>query len=112
MRLKGAFAYKRLLGENGWLPLGTDFPVEDISPFKTFLAAVFRVDAKGFPAGGFQPENALTREEAIRGDDDLGGEGGLSGEGDRESGGGEAGWMGVICYWDLLLKSLIWNITT
>jgi predicted amidohydrolase YtcJ len=66
-RLKGAYAYKRLLEENGWLPLGTDFPVEDISPFKTFLAAVFRVDAKGYPAGGFQPENALTREQAIRG---------------------------------------------
>jgi len=66
-RLKGAYAFKRLLKENGWIPLGTDFPVEDISPFKTFLAAVFRVDAKGYPAGGFQPENALTREEAIRG---------------------------------------------
>ena len=66
-RLKGAYAYKQLLQENGWLPLGTDFPVEDISPFKTFLAAVFRVDAKGYPAGGFQPENALSREEAIRG---------------------------------------------
>jgi len=67
VRLKGAYAYKRLLEENGWLPLGTDFPVEDISPFKTFLAGVFRVDAKGYPAGGFQPENALTREQAIRG---------------------------------------------
>jgi hypothetical protein len=66
-RLKGGYAYKQLLQQNGWLPLGTDFPVEDISPFKTFLAAVFRVDAKGFPAGGFQPENALSREEAIRG---------------------------------------------
>lgn len=66
-RLKGAYANKRLLQQNGWLPLGTDFPVEDISPFKTFLAAVFRVDAKGYPAGGFQPENALTREETIRG---------------------------------------------
>ena len=66
-RLKGAYAYKQLLQENGWLPLGTDFPVEDISALKTFLAAVFRVDAKGYPAGGFQPENALSREEAIRG---------------------------------------------
>jgi predicted amidohydrolase YtcJ len=66
-RLKGAYAYKRLLQQNGWLPLGTDFPVEDISPFKTFLAAVFRVDAKGYPAGGFQPENSLSREETIRG---------------------------------------------
>ncbi|HXB34931.1 MAG TPA: amidohydrolase [Puia sp.] len=67
VRLKGAYAYKRLLEENGWLPLGTDFPVEDISPFKTFLAAVFRMDAKGYPAGGFQPENGLSREETIRG---------------------------------------------
>jgi len=41
--------------------------VEDISPFKTFLAAVARKDAKGFPAAGFQMENALTKEETIRG---------------------------------------------
>ncbi len=67
VRMKGAYAYKRLLAQNGWLPLGTDFPVEDIPPLKTFLAAVFRVDARGFPAGGFQPENALSREEALRG---------------------------------------------
>jgi predicted amidohydrolase YtcJ len=66
-RLKGGYAYKQLLQQNGWIALGTDFPVEDISPFKTFLAAVFRVDAKGFPSGGFQPENALSREETIRG---------------------------------------------
>ncbi|OYY14508.1 MAG: amidohydrolase [Sphingobacteriia bacterium 35-40-8] len=66
-RLKGGYAYKQLLQQNGWLPLGTDFPVEDISPFKTFLAAVVRKDANGFPAGGFQMENALSREETIRG---------------------------------------------
>jgi predicted amidohydrolase YtcJ len=66
-RMKGAYAYKQLLQQNGWLPLGTDFPVEDISPFKTFLAAVVRKDAEGYPAEGFQMENALTREEAIRG---------------------------------------------
>ncbi len=73
-RVKGAYAYKQLLQQNGWLPLGTDFPVEDISPFKTFLAAVVRKpalpagrDAKGFPVNGFQTENALTREETIRG---------------------------------------------
>jgi predicted amidohydrolase YtcJ len=66
-RLKGGYAFKQLLQQNGWIALGTDFPVEDISPFKTFLAAVFRVDAKGYPAGGFQMENALSREEAIRG---------------------------------------------
>lgn len=66
-RLKGGYAYKQLLQQNGWIALGTDFPVEDISPFKTFLAAVVRKDAKGFPDAGFQMENALTREETIRG---------------------------------------------
>jgi len=66
-RIKGAYAYNDLLKQNGWLPLGTDFPVEDISPFKTFYAAVVRKDAKGFPATGFQPENALTRQDALRG---------------------------------------------
>lgn len=66
-RLKQAYAYKQLLNAAGTIALGTDFPVEDISPFKTFFAAVVRQDSKGFPAGGFQPENALTREEALRG---------------------------------------------
>ena len=66
-RLKGAYAYRQLLQQNGWIPLGTDFPVEDISPFKTFYAAVVRKDAQGWPGGGFQPENALAREEALRG---------------------------------------------
>ncbi len=66
-RLKGGYAFKQLLEQNNWLPLGTDFPVEEINPFKTFLAAVARQDSKGFPAGGFQIENALTREQTIRG---------------------------------------------
>ena len=66
-RLKGGYAFQQLLKQNNWLPLGTDFPVEQINPFKTFLAAVARKDAKGFPAEGFQMENALTREQTIRG---------------------------------------------
>ncbi len=66
-RVKGAYAYQQLLQQNGWLPLGTDFPVEDISTFKTFYAAVVRKDAKGWPEAGYQMENALTREQALRG---------------------------------------------
>ncbi|AYO58046.1 amidohydrolase [Chryseobacterium sp. 6424] len=66
-RLKHSYAYADLLKQNGWLPLGTDFPVEEINPLKTFYAAVARKDAKNFPAGGFQKENALTREQALRG---------------------------------------------
>lgn len=66
-RLKSAYAYKQLLKQNGWIPLGTDFPVENINPLLTFYAATVREDAKGFPKGGFQTENALTPEEALRG---------------------------------------------
>jgi predicted amidohydrolase YtcJ len=66
-RLKTSYAYAQLLAQNGWLPLGTDFPVENINPLYTFYAAVERKDLSGFPAGGFQPENALSRMEALRG---------------------------------------------
>ena len=66
-RLKFSYAYEELLKQNNWLPLGTDFPVEEISPLKTFYSAVARKDSKHFPEGGFQKENALTREQALRG---------------------------------------------
>lgn len=66
-RLKGAYAYKELLNVNGKVALGTDFPVEQVSPLLTFYAAVSRQDLKGYPDGGFQMQNALTREEALKG---------------------------------------------
>jgi len=66
-REKGAYAFRQLMMQNGWIPLGTDFPVEDISPFKTFASAVFRQDAKGWPQGGYQIENALSPQDALRG---------------------------------------------
>src|SRR5690606_1764170 len=66
-RLKGAYAFKDLLDQVGVLPLGSDFPVEHINPLYGFHAAVARVDSRGLPEGGFQMENALSREEALRG---------------------------------------------
>jgi predicted amidohydrolase YtcJ len=66
-RIKHAYPFKELLQQNGYIPLGTDFPVESINPFFTFHSAVARQDAKSYPAEGFQMENALTREEALRG---------------------------------------------
>jgi len=66
-RVKGAYAYKQLMNQNGWIPLGTDFPVEQINPMLTFYAATARKDSKEFPKGGFQMENALTPEQALRG---------------------------------------------
>jgi len=66
-RLKTAYAYKQLLDQNGWLPLGTDFPVENINPLYTFYAATERRDLNGNPDGGFQPENKISRNDALKG---------------------------------------------
>jgi predicted amidohydrolase YtcJ len=65
-RVKNAYIYKALKQQNGWIPNGTDFPIEHIDPLLTFYAAVFRVDNEGNPKGGFQPENALSQEDALR----------------------------------------------
>ncbi|WP_299118652.1 amidohydrolase [uncultured Winogradskyella sp.] len=66
-RIKGAYAYKQLLEAYGKVALGTDFPVERVSPFLTFYAAVARQDLDAYPEGGFQIENGLTREETLKG---------------------------------------------
>lgn len=66
-RVKGAYAFKDLLNQAGMVALGTDFPVEQVSPFLTFYAAVARQDLDRYPEGGYQMENALTREETLKG---------------------------------------------
>lgn len=66
-RLKRAYAYLELKKQLGWIPLGTDFPIEDISPFETFQSAVFRQNESGEPNEGFQKENALSRSDALKG---------------------------------------------
>jgi predicted amidohydrolase YtcJ len=66
-RMKGAYAYKDLLNTYGKIALGTDFPVEKVSPLLTFYAAVARKDLNNFPKNGFQMENSLTREETLKG---------------------------------------------
>lgn len=66
-RIQFAYAYQQLLKENQWLPLGTDFPVEELNPIYTFYAAVFRFDKQHYPEQGFQINNALTRKQALQG---------------------------------------------
>jgi predicted amidohydrolase YtcJ len=66
-RVKNAYAYKQLLDQNGWIPLGTDFPVEQINPMLTFFAATARKDANNYPQNGYQMENALTKKETLKG---------------------------------------------
>lgn len=66
-RIKGGYAYKELLKQYGRVALGTDFPVEKVSPFLTFYAAVARKDLDQYPENGYQMENALSREETLKG---------------------------------------------
>ncbi len=66
-RMNEAYPYQSLLKANGLVALGTDFPVEDIDPLKTFYAAVARKDLKGYPEGSFLPEQKLSRKEALMG---------------------------------------------
>lgn len=66
-RMKGAYAYRQLLEQLGWLPNGSDFPVEHINPLYGFYAGVARKNLDGKPEEGFQMENALTREQVLRG---------------------------------------------
>lgn len=66
-RLKDSYAYKKLMQENLMIALGTDFPIENISPVETFYAAVARKNLEGNPKNGFQIENALNRWTAMLG---------------------------------------------
>jgi len=65
-RINGAYAYQTLLQQNGWIPNGTDFPVENIEPLYTFYSAVFRTDHNGWPEGGWHIDEGLTREQTLR----------------------------------------------
>ncbi len=66
-RIKGGYAYKQLLDTYGMVALGTDYPIEKVNPFLTFYAAVERKDTSGYPKGGYQMENALTRKQTLKG---------------------------------------------
>ncbi len=66
-RIRRAYAYADLRDQLGMLPLGTDFPVEDIDPRKTFLAAVARQDVDRYPKEGFHLDQALSPRECLLG---------------------------------------------
>lgn len=65
IRVKGAYAFKDLMKQNGLIAFGSDFPVEAVNPLFGFHSAVARQDAKNFPTGGYQMENAVDRKSAL-----------------------------------------------
>ncbi|MEY4626851.1 MAG: amidohydrolase [Bacteroidetes bacterium] len=64
---KGGYAYQNLLSQAKVIALGTDFPVEGISPINTFYAATQRMDAAGKLERPFIGEQALSRKQAMWG---------------------------------------------
>lgn len=66
-RLKEAYAYHSLLNATGMIAIGTDYPIEDMNPFKTIYAACARKNDKEAPAGGFLPGEAISLDDCLRG---------------------------------------------
>jgi len=66
-RLRYAYAWRSLLDSGARLAFGSDFPVEEVNPVLGIYAAVTRQDLSGWPPGGWQPQERVSREEALRG---------------------------------------------
>lgn len=65
-RIHQAYAVNSLLKAGARVALGTDYPVEHISPLRSVYAAVAREFKAGGPLGGFVPAEKISVEEAIR----------------------------------------------
>jgi len=65
-RLAGAYAWQSLLDSGAVLAFGSDFPVEEVNPMLGIYAAVSRQDTAGWPEGGWQVQERISREDAIR----------------------------------------------
>ncbi len=67
LRLRGAYAWQTMLKLKVPLALGSDFPVEPVSPWLGLYAAITRQDATGMPKSGWQPQEKLSRAQALYG---------------------------------------------
>jgi hypothetical protein len=66
-RVKGAYAWRRLVGPHAPLACGSDFPVESPDPLLGLYAARTRQDAHGNPAGGWLADQCLDGRTALAG---------------------------------------------
>lgn len=62
---EGAYVWRKLFDTGAVIMNGTDVPVEPINPIASFYASVTRQTLEGFPPGGFEPDQKMTREEAL-----------------------------------------------
>lgn len=63
---EGAYMWQTLLKSGAIIVNGTDAPVEPLTPIPSFYASVSRMTLKGEPAGGYEPEEKMTRDQALR----------------------------------------------
>ncbi|MDA0679948.1 MAG: amidohydrolase [Proteobacteria bacterium] len=64
-RLKGAYAWRKLLESGAVIANGSDFPVEFANPMHGMYASIARKSRAGLPDGGWHIEEGLTREETL-----------------------------------------------
>jgi predicted amidohydrolase YtcJ len=64
-RIKTAYAYQDLLQHSRYIVFGTDFPVEEVSPIKTFAAAVFRKSLEQPDSSAYFPEQCIEPRKAL-----------------------------------------------
>ncbi len=62
----GSYAWRSLLDTGVIIPNGSDLPVEQSNPLISFKAAISRQDQNDWPAGGWHPEQRMSRDEALR----------------------------------------------
>ena len=60
-----SYAFKTLDDLGAKIAYGTDAPVEDCNPFPNIYSAVTRKDSKGYPEGGFYPNECVDIYTAI-----------------------------------------------
>ena len=63
---QGAYVWQKLLQTGAIVINGTDAPVEPIDPIACFYAAVTRRTLEGYPPGGYEPDQRMTRLQALR----------------------------------------------
>ena len=66
-RIKGAYAWRKVIESGNIIIGGSDAPVELVNPYHGFYAAVTRQSRDGQPEGGWYIGEAMTREEAPQG---------------------------------------------
>lgn len=64
--VNGAYVWQKLLQSGAKIINGTDAPVEPVDQLPSFYASVSRKTLAGLPEGGYEPDQAMTREQALR----------------------------------------------